>query len=359
MDETVPDSGLQRFRNSKAAYPIGIVLGILGGALLFYIGVYNMFCGLGMVIIAALAFIIVKWFNGQTLKRMVVYGVVFFLGVTAIGAFAVSAPLIDGNTSFDGYDSEGFSDVTITYADDTTISSISVKYTGTLESGQSVVFHMGRLSYICYKGYGIYTKSDADSNAGKDIVLTDSGSGIYTSGHVSVKMDNNTIYGYYFKVMNGDDTNRTSGPVFHKVNVSAADEYKFAMIWNAYYAVMILGLYLIIVFFSYRARKKLNTVRDQMESEGRLYPKGYGKCKQCGTVVLPGETNCRKCGAAIDVPEEYQKKQVDYFECSECGAHIPADSVFCPKCGAKFDEEDETVVVKKDEVREPEGERKE
>ena len=348
MEETTPQSGLQKFKSSKVAYPIGMIIGILVGIGLFYMGLYNALCGLGMVLIAAAMFVIIKWFGGKDLKKLIAFGVVFFLAITFVGAFAVSMPVIDRNTDVDNYESIGFKNVVITYADDNTISSVSVVYDGTLETGKEIVFHMGRLSFICYNGYGVYLGNDDSSNNGRDIPLTLDGS-VYTSGTISAKMDSGTIYGYNFKIVEGNETRESSSVFFHKVNVSSGDELKFALIWNGYYVVMILAMYLIIVFFSYRAGKKMEKVRAEMEADGRLYPKGYGRCKQCGTVVLPGETNCRKCGAFIEVPEEFQKKQVEYCECSECGAHIPADSVFCPKCGAKFDEEDETIVVKDSE----------
>ena len=346
MEDATPESGYQKFKKSKAALPVGMVLGILVGAVLFYIGLYSALCGLGLVLIAAVLFIIAKWFGGKSsFKKMAVFGVVCFLGIVLIGAFAVSMPVIENNNDVSHYDSEGFSDLTITYSGADTITSISVKYNGTVEAGQKVVFHMGKLNYICYNGYGVYTMNDTDGNNGRDVELTLSG-GVYTSGTISMKMDSASVYGYYFKIVDGDNNVKTSSaPTFHKVNFSSSDEAMFVLMWNGYYAVIILVLFLIISFFSVRANKKLESVRAQMEADGRLYPKGYGRCKQCGTVVLPGETNCRKCGAFIEVPEEYLKKQAEYFECSECGAHIPADSVFCPKCGAKFDEEDETVVV--------------
>ena len=116
---------------------------------------------------------------------------------------------------------------------------------------------------------------------------------------------------------------------------------------NAYFVSLSVLLFAILAFFMLRAAKNLEATRERMEAEGRLYPKGYGRCKQCGTVVLPGETICRKCGTYIDVPDELRHKKNDYFQCSECGAEVPADSSVCPKCGASFDEDDETIIVEK------------
>lgn len=108
-------------------------------------------------------------------------------------------------------------------------------------------------------------------------------------------------------------------------------------------------LFFIILGFSTMMRRSADKTRAKMEADGRLYPKGYGLCKSCGTVVLPGEVTCRKCGAYIDVPEEMKSKKKDYFTCSVCGAEVPSDADECPKCGAKFDEDVEV------EVQHPDG----
>ena len=58
MEDATPESGYQKFKKSNAALPVGMVLGILAGAVLFYIGLYSALCGLGLVLIAAVLFII-------------------------------------------------------------------------------------------------------------------------------------------------------------------------------------------------------------------------------------------------------------------------------------------------------------
>lgn len=117
---------------------------------------------------------------------------------------------------------------------------------------------------------------------------------------------------------------------------------------TAQYALYLAVIFFIILIFSAIMRRSAEKTRAKMEAEGRLYPKGYGTCKNCGAMVLPGEVNCRKCGAYIDVPEELKPHKKDSFTCSECGAEVPADAKVCPKCGATFDEEDENIVVHAD-----------
>ncbi|MCL1984664.1 MAG: zinc ribbon domain-containing protein [Methanomassiliicoccaceae archaeon] len=104
--------------------------------------------------------------------------------------------------------------------------------------------------------------------------------------------------------------------------------------------------YLILSVLVWWMRRSLERTRARLEAEGRLYPQGYGRCKRCGTIVLPGEISCRKCGEYIDVPEEMRVKKVNYFECSECGREVPEDAGVCPYCGEAF--EDDTADDRKE-----------
>lgn len=103
------------------------------------------------------------------------------------------------------------------------------------------------------------------------------------------------------------------------------------------------AIFFILLIFSALMRRSLEKTRTKMEAQGRLYPQGYGRCKECGAMVLPGEVTCRKCGAYIDVPDEMRAHKKDFFECSECGAEVPSDAKVCPKCGARFDSEETEV----------------
>jgi len=97
--------------------------------------------------------------------------------------------------------------------------------------------------------------------------------------------------------------------------------------------------FLILCVMSWWMRRNLERTRARMEAEGRLYPQGYGRCKRCGSLVLPGEIMCRKCGEYVDVPEEMRVKKVNYFECSECGREVPQDAGVCPFCGEAFEDD--------------------
>ncbi|MDR0778702.1 MAG: zinc ribbon domain-containing protein [Methanomassiliicoccaceae archaeon] len=106
-------------------------------------------------------------------------------------------------------------------------------------------------------------------------------------------------------------------------------------------AVIIVLPFLLLTLLTWWMRKNLEKTRARLEREGRLYPQGYGRCRRCGSMVLPGETACRKCGEYIDVPEEMRVKKVNFFECSECGREVPPDAGVCPYCGEAFEEDAE------------------
>lgn len=125
---------------------------------------------------------------------------------------------------------------------------------------------------------------------------------------------------------------------------NGASDTSLAFMGAGYTVLYAAVVFFIILIFSALMRRSADKTRAKMEAEGRLYPQGYGRCKNCGAMVLPGEINCRKCGAYIDVPDEMRVKKKDFFTCSECGAEVPADAKVCPKCGAAFDEEENEVV---------------
>ncbi len=125
--------------------------------------------------------------------------------------------------------------------------------------------------------------------------------------------------------------------------ISSGDYQKVCFTGAAYLTAMVGILFFLIVGLTGLMRYSAQKSRAKMEADGRLYPQGYGRCKACGAMVLPGEVECRKCGKYIDVPEEMRAKKKDFFTCSECGSEVPGDASVCPKCGAKFDEE-ETVI---------------
>ncbi len=338
MTDEEPLTGFKKFAKSPLGLVVGIVIASLCVIALYYLDVERFACGLGFLLIAALIHIIVKRFGCDSNVKMIAVALSVFIIVTGTGVFAVSVPNIQNNSDWASYEDCGVSVSDMEYRNGGV--AVEVVYNGTdTLSGIEVKCMPIALSFYKY-----YTCQSSDY-----IKMTENG-GKYTASVGSLPADGVFIYKFKVTTSETDSSGKTVTVVketkdgaFNVGGDSAIQ--KTALIGNAYFVSLSVFLYLIISFFMRRASKNLEATREKMEAEGRLYPKGYGRCKQCGTVILPGETSCRKCGAYIDIPEDLKHKKVDYFQCSECGAEVPSDSTVCPKCGAKFDEDEETVVV--------------
>jgi ribosomal protein L40E len=152
------------------------------------------------------------------------------------------------------------------------------------------------------------------------------------------------LYLVLIQIVDADDEDKVYKNLGFTINTGFNDYIKVSFFGAA--PIVLLGavVFSLLLGLSYFMRRGLQKTRDKMEEQGRLYPQGYGRCKECGALVLPGEVTCKKCGAYIDVPEDIKANKKDYFICSECGAEVPNDSNECPKCGAKFDGVETEVV---------------
>lgn len=311
------ETGFQKFLKSKAAPYVGMVLAFLLGFLCLYTGFLSILGICGPFIVGILMYAIPK-VMGADWKKLLVFGIVFFITSTVVFAFAVTKPIVEND---DIHRSGEFSDITVTPVGDPSdgIYMYSVTYGGTgdvtIEYGEVLQMHVQFVSV-----------DDIET-----ITLTDSGGGVYTGTNEKAFKDGKV---YYYKV-NDSNNMLYIGPV----TMSDSELNMFCLSGCAYYiGVYIMIVFFLIVVFTAWMRGSLEKTRARLEAEGRLYPPGYGRCKNCGTLVLPGEVSCRKCGEYIDVPEEFKPKKVDYFVCSECGKEVPADAERCPVCGETFDE---------------------
>ena len=316
------------FKGTPIAQVLGLVLGLCIPFVMMAAGLYRQICL--FVFIGVLMFVIPKLFGVSSIKLLVLLGVVFLLLSTLVGAFVFTIPEIkdNGESNITGE----FSDVTIIENDGKY--DISVTYTGEAAGNMN----------LYYASVGT-TTFRVILTMGKDpVAMTDAGAGVYT--YTGLELDS-VPYSMHFEKGEGDDAAKSDSFICTK-NVSDSDITSLALKGNAYVAGMVTVMFLLIVFLTAWMRKNLEKTRARLEAEGRLYPQGYGRCKECGMLVLPGETVCRKCGAYIDIPDEIKEKmkhKVEYIECSECGAEVPADARRCPKCGANFDEETEEIHV--------------
>ena len=239
-----------------------------------------------------------------------------------------SKPFYESRSNYESYDSEGFTNVTFEYVDENL--TVTVDYSG----NGTVIAHL--------------YKTELGLGNSKEYTETMDKSDKYTCTFNEIPR--NYVYQYYFECKDGDN-DTSSSAAFYLGIIDDSELNKYFFVHSVFNCLWIIVIFYLMLFLTTIMRKNLEKTRARMEAEGRLYPRGYGRCKECGSIILPGETCCRKCGSYIEVPEDLRHKKVDMVECSECGAEIPEDAKVCPKCGAVFDEEEEIVYV--------EGEKKE
>ena len=325
----IPDSG----NNVKTNIPT-IILGLAlatGITLLmvYYLGQINkLCCGLGFLMIACAALYIPKMFGFRKTQYLAIFGIFLFIVIAIFGTFCCSKPMFEKASDYSNYNSEGFTAVNFVYENGNL--TVTVNYEGP-----------GEVTAYLYKIKDV----DTDKYESK---MTKEGT-IYTCTFNNIPT--NYIYQYCFQSVDGDNKT-TSSSAYYLDQVDKSELIKISFIGNLLNAGTIIAIFYLMLVLTAVMRRNLEKTRARMEAEGRLYPQGYGRCKECGSIVLPGETCCRKCGAYIDVPDEFRHKKVDMVECSECGAEIPEDAKVCPKCGATFDEEEEVVYVDSEEKKE-------
>ena len=343
--QQIPETNFQKFLKTKPAMVIGAVLSIGLGILLMWLGWFQECCNLGYLLIACVALYVPKMFGMTKTQYLAIFGVLFFLVLTVMGALVFSKPMFENGSDVDDYSSDGFSNVTIVTTD--AGAQISVTYTG--EAADKLNVDLYQVQFVTYT---MIHKTEHDI-ACKELTRVGETT-TYTATYDDVP--SGYVYQLSFETVRGEDVD-TSASVYYLGKATDSDIDKFCWAYNAYTCVWIAVIFYLMLVLTAIMRKNLEKTRARMEAEGRLYPQGYGRCKECGSIILPGETCCRKCGAFIDVPDELRHKKVDMVECSECGAEIPEDAKVCPKCGAVFDEEEEIVYVDSDAKAEdvPEG----
>ncbi|MCL2148460.1 MAG: zinc-ribbon domain-containing protein [Methanomassiliicoccaceae archaeon] len=301
---------------------------------------------LGMLMIAAILYMLPRTQGVENVRLMALVGAVFTVAAVLVGSLVVAPSVLDGNQG-DPPDNDYFTGVAYTRSADGI--EINAVFTGDTDASE-VVFKYGVVQGI---GFGPVL---GDTDMESVLALAPDGT---VSG--SVKLDSGSLYMGYLTAMTVD-------PSGEKEPIDDSDTSKLflALAYDGDPTVLCLYgclagvlpitlMFFLIMVLSDIMRKRMEAARERMEKEGRLYPKGYGRCEECGSVVLPGEVNCRKCGAYIDRPDEMKPDKKDFFECTDCGAEVPMDAKTCPKCGAEFDE-DEFEVVHPDGTVETTGE---
>ena len=320
------------FMGTQYAKLLGLVLAfVVSFAILALLGTdYGLYMFVGIIL-----YIIPRLFHVKNYKVMAVLGVGFLLVSTLVGGLLFTAPAMNAQTTED-MEGNGFEYI---FVDDEGDGKYRISVTVT--SGDTYpVLHYGPVGSTCFSDVRSLNVHMVKTEVEKEIEMEyDPINGWYMA---TVDLPDGKPWYIYFTT-----DNHVSDRGLVTANISDAQITSFAIMTNFSTVLIPIITFFIILCVMMFFNRKVEHVREEMEAEGRLYPQGMGRCKECGMVVLPGETVCRKCGAVIDVPEEFRRKPAPqpapqtHFECSECGASVPADSKVCPNCGASFDEDDD------------------
>jgi len=319
------ETTFQKSTKSKRSPYVGMAAALILGMLFLYSGIYSVMCG--SFVIGIFLYIIPKSF-GADWKKLAAFGVIFLVAGSMFGAYAVTKPAFLGQE--EKQDAGDFRGVYVTPSGGS--SEFYAEYD--LGEGQRIEMKLWE-SEMIYMG-SVVPKGDARtvtaiSEESPHRFITD--------------LEDGKIYIYRFAVLDADSKAVKESAVFMGPITAGDSSFTMSCITgNLYFVgVYIMLIFYLILLFTTWMRSSLEKTRARLEAEGRLYPRGYGRCKTCGSLVLPGEVVCRKCGEYIDVPDEFKPKKVDYFVCSECGREVPADADACPSCGESFDDEETEI----------------
>ncbi len=334
MVQSAPDfmNEPKKWMNLNKKQLLGLGLGFFITLGLLVSGYYTWIGGLWMIVLPAILYLFPHLFGMKDSKIMAVHGAVFIVVTLLIGVFYSAPALIENRDKF--VDSGMYSDADIIVTG--TGYTITVTYTGDDFSYAPMV------QITETYGVGFYTYYGAEGGT-RDIPGT-----LSTSGDITFDIPaDDSLYTIAMYMKDGDGkvvSESVTNTIFLTEMTSDANINRAVLTGVVYTLVFIAILFFMILFFTYIIRSKANKTRTRMIEQGRLYPDGYGRCKECDAIVLPGEINCRKCGAYIDVPKEFRPNKVDFFECENCGAEVPEDAEVCPKCGVTFSETEVEVL---------------
>jgi len=319
---------IDEFKGLTMKQWIAILGAFMACVLLIITGIYSLMC-LGFFLVAVILYMVPHITGVTSPKIKAVVGAVFIVVMLMIGTFGYDDAYKDSQTRLIGAQTV-FGDIHyengFVYAEseDATLNMV-------LLSAPVTEMTFGNVTNYDRNRIGIIPMTYADGRYTASVGLM---AGAYQLVEVARDINNDQKSFEYFYMIYIDN------------GVQNKTEMNFA--GAAYLLGMIAVIYFVMLVFSELMRRGARKTRAKMEAEGRLYPQGYSKCKECGTMVLPGEVACRKCGALIEVPEELKVHKKDFFQCSECGTEVPKDAKVCPKCGASFDEQEETEIIHAD-----------
>ena len=320
-----PETGLQKFMRSKTAPYVGMLIAAVMALLFVYTNIITT-C-FGGIMVAVLLYVVPKSM-GADAKKLAVFGVIIFIAMSVFSALYVSKPMMLDHEGTHG--SNGFTDIQVTPFRESDNVVFTATYAGATATTELTVEYR-EVTNVWAGGWSHGKTAQTVPNDNP------AGSTAFENTLAPIALGSGKAYSFQVVAVDGTDR-KTSEFYLGPITMSDSQLTTFCLQWNFYaMALNMFVFFVLILLFTTWMRKNLDRTRERLEREGRLYPPGYGRCKECGTVVLPGEVVCRKCGTYIDIPEELKVKKVEYFECSECGKEVPAGADVCPACGAAFD----------------------
>ncbi|MGN0097981.1 MAG: zinc-ribbon domain-containing protein [Candidatus Methanomethylophilaceae archaeon] len=323
-------SFLDDFRSLSTKQIIGIVASMIIAIVLQAFG-FSSQC-MGFLIIAVIIYMVPHILGVSSVKVKAVIGVVFIV-LSLLVTVTYSGPeKIYANEGKIPADTDYIGNVA--YVEEDGNITITMDILTEDFDKDSVLLTYGKVNLVSFTNYAL----DSDPTEVEITPVKAEGSTLY-SLTATVPITQNELTGYLvtFDRIDGDNTETVGVSFMVNHDAPSGDIYTASLNGMWMYTAMVAMMFFLILLFSTLMRRGAEKTRTKMEADGRLYPQGYGRCKECGAMVLPGEVTCRKCGTYIDVPEEMRAHKKDYFVCEECGAEVPKDADVCPKCGAKFD----------------------
>ena len=344
----IKDRVLDDFTSLSVKQILGIVVALVISVGLYVLG-YGAQC-FGFFIAAVVLYMIPHLLGVTSVSVKAVVGVLFIVIAMIIGTFAYSGTISSWENP-DNVDGDYVHDITY-YEDPATPGNYIVEYVvspGDLESWEVQIMFSPVESFSFGQAMAAHSNQAMENDkivvSSADLQPLADGTGF--SGNVSLNSYGHKVSIVSIGVMdksNPDGEKLTASCTFlANLGADSGEITSMCAAGAGYTVAFAAAIFYILLVFSALMRRSLEKTRTKMEAQGRLYPQGYGRCKECGAMVLPGEVTCRKCGAYIDVPEEMRAHKKDFFECSECGAEVPSDATVCPKCGARFDSEETEV----------------
>ena len=323
-------SFLDDFKSLSTKQIIAIVASLVIALVLQAFG-FSAQC-LGFLIIAVIIYMVPHILGVSSVKVKTVIGVVFVVLSLLITVLYSGPSIIDSNEGRTPSDTDYIGN--FAYMEDNGNITITMDILIEEFDKDSVLLTYGKVNLVSFTNYAL-----GDNPTKVEIIPIKVEGSTHYSVTATVPITENELTGYMvsFDRYDGDSTKSTGTSFMIDHDASSGDIYTASLNGMWMYTAMVAMMFFLILIFSTLMRRSAEKTRTKMEADGRLYPQGYGRCKECGAMVLPGEVTCRKCGTYIDVPDELRAHKKDYFVCEECGAEVPKDADVCPKCGAKFD----------------------